>query len=366
METAANRRHVAEGPSLPPRVLNAVAARGVGTTPEGASGPWCGELACDEARHWIPTPMSPARHTIHMTTYSVPPRILFLHGYGLNAEVARAHMIHGLYDAFGQDAEIQCLDGFQRLETLEHFEVLLGHQVMDKYAKLARDDLDKARRLNLRAWALREIPPKDELDCTTVWNSRDIPSALASRSCMAEATARLRQHIIDNNGYDLLAGFSQGGELVVQIARELGGLNEELSRASGRSIKGFLLFSCRFGGRKYGFGDHKIDGSLSDLAPEFTIPAFYTVGLQDEQFRDNGRNSGAADHLRYMWLMRETMCLNATYAHHSGAHHMPAAGDPVHELMAKHVYPRVGCASRCWPLLLDVTLRCTSRSYSSP
>lgn len=243
-------------------------------------------------------------------------------------------MIGGLQKAF-PGAEIDVPDGWVELKTKEDVANILGHPEGERLAK----QVLRGGAFKLRSWCHIDCPIKGEWDPVYVRTTPDGTTKFAPvrREDMAAAVRKLRHYILKRGGYDIIAGFSQGGFLISQLAKEVVSLNKELSALpNGKPIEGMLINGVSFV-PAYGFAYEKIDGTPGErLEAKASLRAVVMAGDADTELI---AQNGIAQELEYHTLGFDYIGFDTLKSTFPGRHQMPPADNPFWAEVSDHLWP---------------------------
>jgi hypothetical protein len=247
-------------------------------------------------------------------------KVLYLYGYGNSSQLVEANQLKGLKQML-PNAQIETLEGFIRLTKRKSYA-----NSEDNNPNLVRMGLHEG--VALYCYAEIECPPEDPGDFTAhKCEAQGVMFAKAKKKDMEWAVKKTAQHIIDNGGYDLICGFSCGGEVVAQLIGKLSEINEKVARPT-RAVAMFGT-RCLYG--KYGA---PLDGP---------IPHGLKVGLVFGDMDDEERPDFTEDNL---WDMNEfhskfeAAGIDSKRFVFGGKHEMPEyqpVSDPVHLPLKRYI-----------------------------
>ena len=94
-----------------------------------------------------------------------------------------------------------------------------------------------------------EVPPESEDDFTAyLCKAQNTRFAKASKKDVDKACDKVVEHVVKQGGYDMIMGFSCGGEIVAQLVGRL----SEINRRADRPTKAITLMGTRCLYKKYG------------------------------------------------------------------------------------------------------------------
>ena len=192
--------------------------------------------APERAQQWYPQLDRHPELRRHVVDH--PPRkILYLHGHANNLDIAQ-RQIEGLRTYMpGGNPIIDILPGNVKLTTNAHFA-----SVIDYTPALVELGLSGAPGYQLEGYGHIEAPAADpENDPTCQTNKEGVTWAKMSKESMAHAVAQLKEKILLEKGYDIVLGFSQGGEVVQNLINEL----HEINRKVETKVKMVSMFGTR-------------------------------------------------------------------------------------------------------------------------
>jgi pimeloyl-ACP methyl ester carboxylesterase len=244
-------------------------------------------------------------------------RVLFLHGFGLSPDLVESiGGLQGLRKAL-PGARVEALAGFETLD-LAHGPTSAAFTFPGNGLSTIRD-YQLATGEPLFGWA-NFLPPTEPPDphCP--------PGCGYSRedtSTMSSVTEQLLDHALDG-GYDLVVGFSQGGEYALLMASRLA---QRAERAAGRGgmkmPTRFLLLGAECDVILDRF-ENPSDGSAPlAFSPDIDLSVFLVAGQEDEKAAAGGRVW--SERLRAAGLRRVSAAVWA------GDHRMPPSGEPVYD-----------------------------------
>jgi predicted esterase len=241
-------------------------------------------------------------------------KVLFLHGYGGNAALAEGTMLDGLKEAM-PDARITVLEGHRRLWKSEHMAQLTG----DKGGRLKEAAL-KGSHEGL-SYGYIECPPASPDDPTLQVNADGVRWAKMSRTDMQSAVWYVADFIEDRGGFDMVCGFSQGGEVIAELFKQLPTLNGKLATP----VRMLVLFGTRNLYSKYGLPAVQF--------AEGAMKACVTMGRDDHDDQLDKADGQDLQEFEQIWSQAGVNAISATY---EGGHEMPRVGDPVYRSIAEH------------------------------
>jgi len=255
-------------------------------------------------------------------------RALFLHGYGMNADLAEYGMLPALKAALPADVSLEVLQGWVALTEDRQFGNLGSDPANQSLVMHGRRGTVK-----LYGYADYDGPGSEEQEHGT-WDVSTLSSVLD----------RVGQHIVSNGGYDVLIGFSQGGEIVANLVRRLPLINQQVP---GRPVRAIAIFSTRL---HHSFSPHLGGAPTVSFEPGM-LHAFVSSG-QADRFDMQG---GADDPLFDMKAVGDALGRTGAAVlavPHEGGHEMPkSATDPALVAMAAHVTANAGNVGFCDALL---------------
>jgi len=134
---------------------------------------------------------------------------------------------------------------------------------------------------------------------------------------MTNALDKLEEKIIAEGGYDVILGFSQGGEVVQNIVDRLASINSQVET----KVKMIALFGSRTYYKKYG-------AIKSTFAPG-ELSAFVAMGTADnEDIKDATRDTDNLWDLPEFKKTFEAAGIKTTTSTHNGGHEMPSMKTP--------------------------------------
>jgi hypothetical protein len=175
-------------------------------------------------------------------------RILYLYGYGNNKILAETKQLKGMKTIF-PGATIDVLEGPIELTGPGG----IGRRFMANIEDNNPDLLYMARQdssMVLRCYCPIEQPPEDPKDRTIQYckAQKKLPYAKASKKEMDKAVDWVAEQIVSAGGYDMIAGFSCGGEVVSVLIGKLAEINRKV-RTPTRFVTLFGVRNLYF---KYG------------------------------------------------------------------------------------------------------------------
>jgi hypothetical protein len=159
-------------------------------------------------------------------------KLLFLHGYADCAMLAESFQFGGLRKAF-PGCEVQCFEGIVPLKTKEDFE----HMPEGEMKTMAVSG-------DLPVFCYARITQE----------SKKASKAQGENTFLQPAIKALEAKVVKDGGYDILCGFSQGGEVVYNLADRIESINKKVKRpvrmlaTFGSNITEWAGPSLNFGG----------------------------------------------------------------------------------------------------------------------
>jgi predicted esterase len=248
-------------------------------------------------------------------------RVLFLHGYGGAMELVDISTQELRKSLPGSQVDV--LPGWIKIHTEAQLACLEGHKANASLLRAARAGL-----FELFAYA-----------------TYDEVTDRMRKADMDAAVDRLANHISTASGFDVVCGFSQGGEVVANLLRRLPQLNEQLSTP----VRVIGIFSTR---THHTFGDH-IGGPPAVRFGANELSAFICCGEQDD-FDKEDANAGNLDDMEAIARMIQVTGADCVTMHHRGGHEMPKADDAAMAAFAALISTKVVSNSGC----LDAVSRC--------
>ena len=213
-------------------------------------------------------------------------------------------------------ADVHVLEGFMKIESEEHVKVLNNVPSMAPLLKSWRAG-------HFRIYGYETYKPiPGNADGTYYCND------------MEGIVARVREYIVAQGGFDLVAGFSQGAEICCNLIRTLPELN---ARVPSKPVRALGLFSTRMH-----LAFSPMVGGIP-TRPRFApgeLTAFICTGSKDsfELINEGASNlydmHALGDTLKALGV--ETVC-----APHAGEHEMPGANAPCLEEMRHQLRPLI-------------------------
>ena len=259
-----------------------------------------------------------------------PPRILFLHGYGTCPEIMMG-AVEGLKKAL-PECDIHILRGF---ETIDEAHPPTAAAILDpQNAGLERIAKWAERtKKSLHCWSNfreplpheREKKPRSYYSFTSDAAQLEYASDAAG---MRTACSKLLKHINeDEKGYDLVCGFSQGGEVTLLLASHV----HEFTHAKRRPYR-FALFGSELPLVLCLEPDLSFEKSkAAPTKPDNAVACFAVMGLDEPDETTEGFAESVSS------CMERGLKIKG--ARWKGDHKMPPAGDPCYVSMVKHLFP---------------------------
>ena len=242
-------------------------------------------------------------------------RILYLHGHSNNKEIGvrQVEAMRNMWP-FGHPI-IEILEGNVDLTTKAHFA-----SVVDYSPQLVELGLAGGKGYQLKGYGHIEAPatdPKNDPTCQT--NCEGVTWAKMSKASMDFALDALEKHVVKEGGYDMIVGFSQGGEVVQNLLNRLQAINEKVEHKT----KVIALFGTRIYYKKYG----PITAKFAPAPEEDTPPelkAFVVMGQKDnEDIKDASRDTDNLWDLKEFKSTLEAAGIEVQTETHPGGHEMP-------------------------------------------
>lgn len=150
-------------------------------------------------------------------------KVLYLYGYGQSAMLVEAKVLNGIKQML-PNAQVEVLEGFVRLTERKMYA-----NIEDNNIALTRMGVHEG--VPLYCYAPIEVPPVDPNDFTAyVCENQGVRFAKPAHADMQKAVDKTVEHIVRQGGYDLIMGFSCGGEVVSMVMGRL----EEINRRAAR------------------------------------------------------------------------------------------------------------------------------------
>lgn len=260
-----------------------------------------------------------------------PPRVLFLHGYGTCPDIM-VSAIAGIKDVMPPGCDIEMLRGFETID-LNHQPTAAAfadpqNAGLERIAQWSestknslhcwcnfREPLGREREERPRSYYSFEHPEKGRLEYSS------------DASAMKAAADKLLAHVNSNEeGFDVVVGFSQGGEVALLLASRA----HELSHAKRRPFR-FGIFGaelpltlCNAPGLSY---------ERARKAPTLPPNAHACFAVMGDEDVDNGAGfAEAVEQYRKLGLNIESCTWE-------GDHRMPPSGHPCYGAMVQHLFP---------------------------
>ena len=259
-----------------------------------------------------------------------PPRVLFLHGYGTCPEVMQ-RSVAGLHRAL-PGCEMELLRGFETINqddqaTMRAFQ----DPGMNGLERLAAWSASTGT--TLHCWGgVRDAQGYERAEKRRNYNSflkdgRTLDYAWDGGQ-MTRAVAKLLDHVNnDPKGFDMLVGFSQGGELIFLLAARAHMFIHSKRRPYRFAIFGAEIPLCLCHEPSLSFAR----ASAAPTKPPNAIACFAVMGDEDAGNRD-GFAEGVAQ------CSELGLCIEGQTW--SGGHVMPPAEDSCYERMVEHLFTR--------------------------
>ena len=235
-------------------------------------------------------------------------KILYLHGHANNLEIAyrQTEALRAMWP-YGHP-DISYLEGNVELTTKAHFA-----SVIDYSPQLVELGLSGQPGFALKGYGHIEAPAADPTaDPTCQTNCEGVTWAKMSTASMEAALAKLEERIVADGGYDIVAGFSQGGEVVQNLLNRLQAINARVDT----KVKTVALFGARIYYTKYG-----------PLTAKFAlgeVKAFVCMGQKDnEDIKDASRDTDNLWDLEQFDAAFSAAGIDTITATHPGGHEMP-------------------------------------------
>jgi predicted esterase len=150
-----------------------------------------------------------------------------------------------------------------------------------------------------------------------------------SKTDMQSAVWYVAGFIEDKGGFDMVCGFSQGGEVIAELIKELPTLNSKLATP----VRMLALFGTRNLYAKYGVPRIRFN--------EGAMKAYVTMGRDDHDDQLDKADGQDLQELVQIWSEAGMNVVSTTY---EGGHEMPKTGDPVYQSIAEHCNGGGGCS----------------------
>ena len=238
-----------------------------------------------------------------------PLKILYLHGHANNKEIAMRQLDALKKFLPGGNHQLDILPTNVKLTTKPHFA-----SVIDYSPHLVELGLSGAKGYELEGYGHIEAPAHDPAnDPTCQTNCEGVTWAKMSKESMAHAVTKLKEAIVEAKGYDVILGFSQGGEVCQQLFNEV----QELNKTLETKVKCISLFGARIYHCKYGPVTAKFEPG--------EMKAFVVMGEQDsEDTKDASRSTNNMWDLAEFKKTYEASGIEVATNKHEGGHEMPA------------------------------------------
>lgn len=234
-------------------------------------------------------------------------KILYLHGHANNQEIGR-RQVDAMQSMLNTPPNIDILPGNVKLTEKKHFA-----SVIDYSPQLVDLGLSGTAGYQLEGYGHIESPATDpDNDPTCQTNCEGVKWAKMSHESMRHAVQKLKEKVIAEDGYDVIAGFSQGGEVLQQFLNEL----PEVNKVVSKKVKMFCLFGARTYYKKYG-------PLTAHFKPE-EMKGFIAMGLKDsEDTKDATRDTDNLWDLSEFRRLYEAHGIHVRCESHQGGHEMP-------------------------------------------
>ena len=168
-------------------------------------------------------------------------KVLYLYGYANSEQLVRSGPIKDIEKSL-KGAQIDVLEGWHQLSRRKDFA-----NIEDNHPELVKMSLQEG--VPAYCYAPIEVPPESEDDFTAyLCKAQNTRFAKASKKDVDKACDKVVEHVVKQGGYDMIMGFSCGGEIVAQLVGRL----SEINRRADRPTKAITLMGTRCLYKKYG------------------------------------------------------------------------------------------------------------------
>jgi len=242
-------------------------------------------------------------------------KILYLHGHSNNKEIGlrQVEAVRGMWP-FGHPI-IDILEGNVDLTMKAHFA-----SVIDYSPQLVELGLGGGPGYQLKGYGHIEAPAADpKNDPTAQTNCEGVTWAKMSKASMEFALDALEAHVVKEGGYDIILGFSQGGEVVQNLINRIQALNARVETKTAI----IALFGTRIYFKKYGAITAKFAPAPEEGKP-CELKAFVVMGQKDdEDIKDASRDTDNLWDLKEFRTAFEAAGIQVHTDTHPGGHEMP-------------------------------------------
>ena len=168
-------------------------------------------------------------------------KVLYLYGYGTSETLVKNGPLKELQKGL-KGAQFDVLEGWHRLSKRSEFA-----NIEDNHPELVKMSLQEG--VPTFCYAPIEVPPRSEDDFTALLcKAQNIKFAKPALEDVEKAMDKIIEHIVEQGGYDMIMGFSCGGEIVSMLVGRL----SEINKRAERPTKAITLMGTRCLYKKYG------------------------------------------------------------------------------------------------------------------